>query len=322
MRSLIVLLVVATTLSIADRGMAQEKSGAKPGAKPAPAKPVVNSATSDLDVIRQAAASYAKAFDEGDAKGVAAHFAPDAEYVDEEGTVTIGRTAIEKNVADTITANPGSKLTIVIDTVRFVGGTLAFEEGAATVTSAKGLATETRYVATHAKSDGKWLLASVRDQAPTTRAHDRELKALEFLVGDWVDEGPDGVTQFSCHHSAKGKFLIRDFNVKIEGHAALNGTQRIGWDPQARKLRTWAFDSEGGFNQGEWHRDGESWVLKASGVTADGETSVSTGIFTPVNDHTMTWQAIDITIGGRRLPDTPQIRIVRRPPTPTKKPVK
>ena len=29
-------------------------------------------------------------------------------------------------------------------------------------------------------------------------------------------------------------------------------TQRIGWDPAAKQIRSWEFDSEGGFGEGTW----------------------------------------------------------------------
>jgi uncharacterized protein (TIGR02246 family) len=323
MRFLAIFIAPVALLACICLGTAQEKAApkaaAKANAKTPAAKPAAPAkGASDEDAIRNAAATYVKAYSQGDAKGVAAHFTADAEYVDEDGRVFQGRDAIEKSLADAFAENPRCQLEAKIESIRFIGPGAAVEDGTASVTPAGGGApVNSRYTAVHLKSDGKWLIASVRDRVPAGgREHGEKIKALAWLVGNWVDEGPDAVMLFSCRPSEDGKYLLRDFTIKVAGHDAMNGSQRIGWDPQAHRLRTWTFDSEGGFSDGVWHRDEESWVLKSSGVSADGAPSSATSIFTYVNPHTMTWQAIDVVIGGARLPDTGVVQVVRKPPQP------
>jgi hypothetical protein len=96
----------------------------------------------------------------------------------------------------------------------------------------------------------------------------------------------------------------------------MSGTQRIGWDPLTGKLRGWIFDSEGAYAEGLWHRDGDSWVLKATGVTADGQAASSTSIYKRINDHTMTWQSVDSEVAGVQVPDSEVFTIVRQAPIP------
>ncbi len=281
-----------------------------------PKAPVQGAA--DEEAIRQSVTTYVKAFSQGDAKGVAAHFTPDAEYVNDEGRVVHGREAIEKAVASSFAATPGAKLEATVESIRFIGPGAAVDDGTAAVTPPGGAAPErSRYTAVHLKTDGKWLIASLRDLAPVgERQHAEKIKDLAWLAGDWVDEGPDSVMLFSCRPSDNGKYMLREFTIKVAGHDAMNGSQRIGWDPQTHRLRTWTFDSEGGFSDGVWHRDDVSWVLKSNGVTADGEPSSATSIFTYINPHTMTWQAIDVVIGGVAVPDTGVVQVVRKPPQP------
>jgi uncharacterized protein (TIGR02246 family) len=325
MRTVVMLVVAVAILGVVCLGAAQEKTAPKPGAKPAAKTPASKTPAakpapavkdvSDEEAIRQAAATYVKAYSQGDAKAVAALFTADAEYVDEEGRVFQGRESIEKALGKSFAETPGCKLDVKIESIRFIGPGAAVEDGAATVIPPGGGApAHSRYTAVHLKSDGKWLLASVRDRSPGGRAHRDQIKALEWLVGDWVDEGPDSVMLFSCRPSENGTYLLREFAVKIAGYDAMNGSQRFGWDPQTKHLRAWTFDSEGGFADGVWHRDGESWILKSSGVNADGEATSATTVFTSIDAHTMTWQALDVTIGSARLPDTGLVRIVRKPP--------
>src|SRR5258708_149296 len=208
MRFLVLLVATVALLGVVCFGTAQEKAAQKPATKSSAKAPAVQPAApvkapSDEETIRQAAATYVKAYSQGDAKAVAAHFTADAEYVADDGRVFQGRDAIEKAIADSFAETPGCKLEAKVDSIRFIGPGAAVEDGTATVTPPGGAApVNSRYTAVHLKSDGKWLIASVRDQAPVSgRQHGEKIKALAWLAGEWVDEGPDSVMLFSCRPS-------------------------------------------------------------------------------------------------------------------------
>ena len=287
--------------------------------KPTAPRAVDDKHAADEAAIRETGETFATAYGQGNAKAVAAHFTTDAEYVDEQGNVFQGRQTIEESLAAFFIENPDSRLDVTIDTIRFVSPGVAIEDGSTTVTRSGGSASDdSRYTAVHVKNNGKWLTASSREHAPIgRRQHAAKLQQLDWLVGDWVDEDDDSIVEFSCQLADNGNFLVRQFTVKIAGEEAMSGTQRIGWDPVSGKLCAWIFDSEGGFADGSWHRDGDSWVLKTSGVTADGQSASGTSIYKPVSDHIMTWQAVDHEIAGVQLPDGEVVTIVRKPPQPT-----
>lgn len=272
----------------------------------------------EAEVLKTAEA-YIQAYAKRDARGVAALFATDAEYVDAEGRVFQGREEIEKALEQCFKNHPQCRLELDISSIRFLSPALAIEDGT-TVWSAgpEGqTAQESRYTAIHAKADGQWQVASVRENSadsPSQRA--ARLHQLHWLIGNWIDEDDDSVVHFDCRPSDDGNFLIRDFEVSLAGEKVLNGTQRIGWDPIAGRLRAWTFDSQGGFFEGYWHRDGDAWILSSNGVTADGKTASGRAIFSRVDDHTMTWQAVDREIDGARLEDSEEFPLVRRGPMP------
>jgi len=177
---------------------------------------------------------------------------------------------------------------------------------------------ESRYSAVYVSVNGKWLIASVRDfPHEGRRAHKSQLAELDWLMGDWVDEGDDALVHFSCESADNGHYLLRTFAIVMDGQEAFSGTQRIGWCPVTRKLRTWIFDSEGGYADGFWHRDGDDWALKCNGVTADGESVSYTTLYTIINEHTMTWQYVDLEIDGVLQGDSEIFSIVKRAPAPT-----
>lgn len=299
-----------------------EAVGTKPSANVAEQRPATQSASddrsADVAAIRQTGDSYVKAYCDADAKSIAAHFTTDAEYIDEQGNVYQGRAAIEEAMTSFFAENSGCQIEMNIDTIRFVSVGVAVEDGTTTTTPSDGAEPiRSKYTAVHVKTNGKWLAASVRDQAPKDRRqHRTQLHQLGWLQGDWVDEGADSLVIFSCEGVDGGNFLLRKFTIQVAGQEAMSGTQRIGWDPRTGKLRAWIFDSEGGHSDGFWHRDGDRWLLKSTGVTADGQTASGTSIYTFVNENTMTWQLVDHEIAGVQLPDSELVTIVRRAPSP------
>lgn len=302
-----------------DRKPATAKGDAEPSeASPFHSATPSKQQTADEAAIRTAGEAFVAAYDAADAKAVAALFSAEAEYVDEEGTLFEGREAIEESLAAFFVENPGCQLEMTIDTLRFVSPNIAIEDGK-TIVTRKDDPTQisTRYTTVHAKTNGKWLAVSVRDHAPTDpQEHSAELAQLDWLLGDWVDEGDDAVVAFSCEAVDHGNFLLRKFAIHVAGQEALSGTQRIGWDPLTNKLRMWIFDSEGGYGEGNWYRRGDDWVLKLTGASATGEPASSTSIYTRVNGHTMLWQTVDHEVAGVQLPDSEVITVVRSAPAP------
>lgn len=94
--------------------------------------------------------------------------------------------------------------------------------------------------------------------------------------------------------------------------AALEGTQVVGWDPIESRIRSWTFDSEGGFGEGHWIQDGNRWLVKTSYVLASGERASALNVFTYVDQNTFRWQSIDREIAGELQPNIPEVTVVRQ----------
>lgn len=284
---------------------------------PNPAAPTVEM-TPDEVAVRKTGDTFEVAFNKGDAKAAAEHYTKDAEYVDDDGLVYQGRAAIEQSLKIFFEGHPGSKIEMAVNSIRFIGPGVAIEDGVTAITLPNiPEPVFTRYTAVHAKADGKWLVASVRESViRLPRQHQAKLKQLDWMTGEWVHEGSDAIIVFNCQPADNGNFLVRTFAVKIAGQESVSGTQRIGWDAQSDRLRSWIFDSDGGHSDGYWHQDGDSWILKSTGVTADGQPASGTSVYTFANPHTMTFQTIDHEVSGVKLPDSPKVTIVRHPPRP------
>ena len=194
---------------------------------------------------------------------------------------------------------------------------MAVEEGVSTVTHGPDEpAQRSPYSVTYTRQDGKWLTASARDLPDDTPTPEQQLKQLQWMIGEWVDESPEALIMTSYRWTDNQCYVLSEFKVQVGGRPVMTGTQRIGWDPLAKTIRSWVFDSEGGFGEGIWTREGNQWIVKRSGVTRDGKIASATNIITRVSKDRMTWQQRDRIVGGEKTPDIAETPIMRQPPTP------
>ena len=138
------------------------------------------------------------------------------------------------------------------------------------------------------------------------------LDDLAWMVGHWVDQGEDVTITTNCSWTKNRKFLTRSFRVAIDNEVTLEGTQVVGWDPIERRIRSWTFDSEGGFGEGRWIHDGGRWLVKTSFVLASGDRASALNVFTYVDPDTFRWQSIDREVGGELQPNIPEVTVVRQ----------
>src|SRR5579863_4349700 len=297
---------VWTTTLVTLIGLSPALSGQeKDSEKPAPSQ------SADESAIRANVEAFVKAYNSGDAKALASLFSPEAQMIDEDGTTTQGRAAIEKVFADTFADSPKAQIDVRIDSIRFVGSAMAIEKGRAKVISSPGEAPDaTDYTVVHTKSrDGKWQMGYVRDE-PEPEDH---LKQLEWMIGDWIDESPDSVVMTSCKWADDKNFILQDIKVRMRGQDKMHLTQRIGWDPLRKQIRAWLFDSDGGYGESFWTRDGDRWVSKATAVRRDGATASMTNIFTATGKDSYTWRSTDRIAAGEVLPPL-EVKVTRKPP--------
>jgi uncharacterized protein (TIGR02246 family) len=273
---------------------------------------------SDVRAITDLLASFVKAYNNRDAKAIGALFTPDAEIEDEDGEVTRGRDAIVGRFSGIFKESGGDRLAVDTDSLRFLGTDLAIEEGTASLSTGADTPPRTnRYSVIYARQGGCWFHARIRDEPPEDDPHER-LEELEWMLGEWVNESDDAVVLTNCKWSDDGNFLLREFDVEVEGRIALSGTQRIGWDSQRKQFRTWVFDDRGGFAEGLMSRDGDRWVVKVTGVRSDGRSVSTTNAITILGKDRLGWETFDRTVGGEAVPGTDRFTLVRRAPTPGK----
>lgn len=274
--------------------------------------------SADEAAIRANVAQFVKAYNAGDAKAMAALFTPDGQIVDKDGNTTEGREAIAETFAKLLAAMPQKRMEVFIESIRFVGQDLAIEVGTSKETPSPTEPPEyDRYTVLHVKRDGKWLMALARDEEGPPPTPREQLRPLAWLVGDWVDDGGSAVVYSTCRWSPDGNYLLQDFRLQLNGRDAMNVTQRIGWDPATKHIRSWVFDSEGGFGESVWTRNGDAWVIKATGVRPDGKIASATNVLVQAGKDSYVWRSTDRIVGDE-VGSPIEVKVVRKPPQPKK----
>ncbi|MCY2986272.1 MAG: SgcJ/EcaC family oxidoreductase [Planctomycetota bacterium] len=267
----------------------------------------------DEATIRKAVESYVAAFNRGDAKALAAMWAPEAVYTnpvsDEQ---VVGRAAIEKQFVDIFTQAKGVKLETQTNSIQFISPSVAVEHGTAKVIRPDQAPEESEYTAIYVKRDAQWLLDRVtEEEVPVVTSHYEQLKDLEWLIGRWVDEDDEATVVTECNWTKNNNFVTRSFTVQVRDQIDMAGMQIIGWDPSTKQIRSWVFDSDGGFGQGMWKKKDNRWYVQQSGVLPDGRKSSSVNIITYVDDNTCTLQSVNRTVDGEMLPNVDEVKIVK-----------
>ncbi|QDU36221.1 SnoaL-like domain protein [Maioricimonas rarisocia] len=274
------------------------------------------SVTEQEAAIHQAAVRFVELYNAGDADGIAALFAPDAEIMTRSGDAVRGRESIRASFAETFARTPDAAISLRMDDLRFLTDDVAVERGVTTYyPDGESPTVESRYTVVHVRKDGTWLMSAARTVEDVVLSNRERLRALEWLVGDWVDEGADSVVEASYAWSEDGNYLLQSFRVRTGSGVLMEGTQRIGWDPQAKRIRSWIFDSDGGFGEGVWTQVGDEWIVKLQSVLKDGSSAFSSRRLTPRGPDHIIVSMTDRVVDGESLPDL-QVTMARRPPLP------
>jgi uncharacterized protein (TIGR02246 family) len=263
--------------------------------------------------IAKKAQAFVEAFHKGDADALAAFWTPDGDYVDVTGRVVKGRKAIAEDFARQFTENKGLTLRVEVASVRFPTPDTAIEDGVTTVMSPDdGVPDRARYTNFLVKKDGEWQLASVRESTFVPPSNYEHLRPLEWAIGEWVEDTQEPhVGRVLFQWTPDQNFIIGTRAVGVKDILLDNGSQRIGWDPAAKTIRSWSFEADGGFGHGEWKPDGDKWVVTMSSVLRSGSLMTATTVVTRVDADTITWQLKNQQLDGKAMPDTPVVKMKR-----------
>jgi uncharacterized protein (TIGR02246 family) len=275
--------------------------------------------------VIQALGALSKALNARDPEAIAKQFTPNGEFIDADDNVFDSHEAIAGEFKVLFEVNPKKdSVELTFDEIREISPGILSIDCVATFSDDEGKDEDKETVDVDfsallvKQTSGNWLFASIRSEGegetPTPHA---QLKRLEWMIGDWVDESGDSTMHTTTRWSEDGNFLLADFTIHVAGRKVMSGTQRIGWDGSLDKFKSWVFDSEGGHSVGIWTEVDDSWVVKATGVLPDGDACSATHIYDQTRPDTYLFTVTDRINGDETVPDF-TATVVRKPPQPDK----
>jgi uncharacterized protein (TIGR02246 family) len=248
--------------------------------------------------------------------GVAACWTTAGDFTGPEGERAEGAQNIEKAFREFFAASPNRNLKLHVTSVRIASEGLALVDTISEVTPATTEdAGVTRLSLVLVNRDGRWQIESAHETATYASSPGQHLKDLDWMVGEWADNiSPQNgrSLQSTCDWTANRAFLIRKFKVEGRADVSRTGTEIIGWDPRAGRIRSWVFDSDGSFGENAWVRDGNRWLVRYSGTRPDGTDASATNVLTVVDANTVTIKSKDRTANGAGQPEVPEVTIKRQ----------
>ncbi|MBV9999581.1 MAG: SgcJ/EcaC family oxidoreductase [Verrucomicrobia bacterium] len=254
---------------------------------------------------------YQQAYDRGDAKALASFYAEDVDYIDQDGAEVKGRGEMEKLFMENFRANPGAKITITVEELKSLTPDVQMNRGVATVTAANGTTESTRYAAVVVKKGDRWQICQLTQAAGPAPSAYSQLELLQWLIGNWENKDANQTIETKVAWAGDNNFLVRTFKLRGAEAGETDGWEIVGWDPDRQQVRSWIFDSNGGFGESSWAYDGGRWLIRASNVLPDGSRSTAENVLTKVDDNKFTWESQNRTLDGESQPSVPKIIVNR-----------
>ncbi len=283
------------------------------GAEPLP--------TQQIEGLQKAAEDFVNAYNQQDAKAIAALFTEEGEILSLSGDqLTSGRAEIQALYEEQF-ATSEFQIAIEADSVRLVAPNLAIEDGIyhlTPTTEENAPPRSFRYTAVLTSTEaGAWKIASSRTLKDVTEGAGHLAALAAVLKGEWTYLDPAGVRlDLAFGWDPTGNYLTGEMLTSTADGEPQAGSIRIAWDASKQHIRSWMFDAKGGFTHGVWIASETGWLVRSEGTTGDGEALSASQQLATEGSDTLVWNASQRIVDGQSLPDQ-TLRLVRPAPEPT-----
>jgi uncharacterized protein (TIGR02246 family) len=267
----------------------------------------------DKQAIDMLVKASSQAFNNRDAAAIAANWTADGEYIRNDGDPIRGRAEVQKGYAEFFKTLKGkSTVDVQTDNLRFPSADTAVSEVTLRLKNEQGDVIGSSWRNTLlVREGGQWKVAMVQEW-DRDNALDDSLKDLEWLIGTWRMNTKDQEATTTYEWDDNRNYIRGKYSVKQSGKVAESGTQMLGKDNADGGIRSWVFQSDGGFGDGLWTRDGKKWTVDFAGVTPDGKKLNATVLYVRVDADTFTWQSVQQTVDGQPIGDTQPIKVTKQ----------
>ncbi|MEC7839962.1 MAG: nuclear transport factor 2 family protein [Chlamydiota bacterium] len=276
--------------------------------------PDTNHPKDDEYAIHENIINYVKAFQNQDAQTLASFWATDATYTNPETGYSIeGRDAIENEFSKMFKDESPSKLELTVESIEFLNDDRAIEKGSTRILNGKEPITSSKYVATHIKKNGKWLIQKMAERPSKDNTKlNKQMNQLSWLVGNWIDHDENVHIETSCQWVLNNNFLRSNFKVLYHDQKELEGTQIIRFDPSTQQIRSEIYDSDGGYGEGIWSYQDNKWTVDITSTLPDGTKASSVVVYSPIDKDSYKIYIKGREVNGRILPNLEEASITRK----------
>ncbi len=271
--------------------------------------------TQDTITMKQTSDAYASSFNAHDANKIAQLFSDDGRYVNFTTRETVvGKDAIQQYFQDLFTQDNSVKLNVTIDTITHKNAQNMVEQGFAELTWSGNNKEKYAFRADYVNENNSWLLNKLSQViVGSPRSHYEQLKELSWLSGKWKDADTEDEMDVNLLYKweMNNNFFVQDFTKTILGQKEVQGLQIIGWDPVQKQIRSWIFDSDGGYGESTWFKDGNSWYSVMKYTLENGKVASSTNVYTKIDEDTYNYSIESRDVDGRVLPNIGPFKIIR-----------
>lgn len=272
-----------------------------------------DSSAAEESTVRSQTAAYQEAFNSHDAGKLASLWTKDAVYFNPiTGEKAEGRKAIEELFKNKFNNQKARSQDIIVKSIEFPQPGEVVEKGLIRISFTDQPTRQFAYESQWIKQNNQWLLQQIKEielaKAPNNYDH---IKELEWLLGRWEDTDDNVTILFDCQWDQNKNFLNQHFRMQVYGQEALEGKQLIAWDPIQNKVRSWVFDSEGGFGEGKWTKLGDSWYARMMYTLGDGRKAVATNVYTKIDDNTYSFASVGRELDGEILPNVDAVKVTK-----------
>jgi ketosteroid isomerase-like protein len=213
-----------------------------------------------------------QAFNNRDAAALVANWTDDGEYSRNDDVPFRGRAEIQKGYAGYFKMLKGKpKVEVQIDGLRFPSADTAYSEVTLRLKNEEGEVVASSWRNTlFVRENGQWKVAIVSEWDRDELA-DVSLKELEWLIGTWHAATKEREVTTTYEWDENKAFIRGKYTVKEGAKVIESGTQMIAKDKAEGAMRSWVFQSDGGFGDGLWTREG---IIRGNYYNALGDTTV------------------------------------------------
>lgn len=255
----------------------------------------------DEEGIEQNNKAYIEAFNRQNATAVSSSFTANGIYQTPEETVQ-GRPELQKKFNQLFSQNK-AQMELQDFIVHFPGTGTAIGKATVVIHIPGEPDQKKDLEITYESINGKWLISHLSEVSLTKEMTKSLLQDLGWLVGKWEDKENSSLIEMDASWDKQKNYLTQKFAVTQHGVHTLEGHQVIGWDPVNKQIRSWVFDSDGGFGEGVWRKDGNNWLVEVQFTLPSGLKGSALHIYSNIKPDSYTWESTGREIGGMILPN-------------------